>query len=57
MNACPSRRKTPTQKVQKHLLRTEGVTADIWDRAAAGIQVKRERIGATTTPGEERRAQ
>jgi carnitine-CoA ligase len=48
--------KTPTQKVQKHLLRTEGVTADTWDRAAAGIQVKRERIGATTAPGEERRA-
>jgi crotonobetaine/carnitine-CoA ligase len=48
--------KTPTQKVQKHLLRTEGVTADTWDRAAAGIEVKRERIGATTVPGEERRA-
>ena len=30
--------KTPTQKVQKHLLRTEGVTADTRDRAAAGIQ-------------------
>ena len=27
-----------------------------WDRTAAGIQVKRERIGATTAPGEERRA-
>ena len=49
--------KTPTQKVQKHLLRTEGVTADTWDRAAAGIQMKRERIGAATAPGEERRAQ
>lgn len=48
--------KTPTQKVQKHLLRTEGVTADTWDRAASGIEVKRERIGATTAPGEERRA-
>jgi predicted TIM-barrel fold metal-dependent hydrolase len=43
--------KTPTQKVQKHLLRTEGVTADTWDRAAAGIEVKRERIGATTGAG------
>ena len=48
--------KTPTQKVQKHVLRTEGLTADTWDRAAAGIEVKRERIGATTAPGEERRA-
>jgi carnitine-CoA ligase len=37
--------KTPTQKVQKHLIRSEGVTADTWDRAAAGIEVKRERIG------------
>jgi crotonobetaine/carnitine-CoA ligase len=25
--------KIRTQKVQKHLLRTEGVTADTWDRA------------------------
>jgi carnitine-CoA ligase len=39
--------KTPTQKVQKHLVRAEGVTADTWDRAAAGIEVKRERIGTT----------
>jgi carnitine-CoA ligase len=39
--------KTPTQKVQKHLIRAEGVTADTWDRAAAGIEVKRERIGTT----------
>ena len=49
--------KTPAQKVQKHVLRTEGVTADTWGRAAAGIEVKRERIGATTAPGRERRAQ
>jgi crotonobetaine/carnitine-CoA ligase len=41
--------KTPTQKVQKHLLRSEGVTADTWDRAAAGIEVKRERIGKERT--------
>lgn len=38
--------KTPTLKVQKHLLRAEGVTADTWDREAAGIRVRRERIGA-----------
>ena len=36
--------KTPTQKVQKHLLREEGITADTWDREAAGIVVKRERL-------------
>lgn len=38
--------KTPTQKVQKHLLRSEGVTADTWDREKAGVVVKREKIGA-----------
>ena len=37
--------KTPTQKVQKHLLKDDGVTADTWDREAAGITVKREKIG------------
>jgi crotonobetaine/carnitine-CoA ligase len=38
--------RTPTQKVQKHVLRAEGVTADTFDREAAGIVVKREKIGA-----------
>ena len=37
--------KTPTQKVQKHLLKSDGVTADTWDRVDAGIEVKRNRIG------------
>jgi len=36
---------TPTNKVLKPLLRTEGVTADTWDREAAGITVKKERFG------------
>lgn len=36
--------KTPTQKVQKHVLRTAGVTADAWDREKAGVVVKRERL-------------
>ena len=45
--------KAPTRKVQKHLRRSEGVTADTWDRAAAGIVVKRERLAAATTPGKE----
>jgi crotonobetaine/carnitine-CoA ligase len=36
--------RTPTQKVQKHLLRSEGVTADTWDREKAGIVLKRERL-------------
>ena len=38
--------KTPTQKVQKHLLKADGITADTWDREAQGIVVKREKIGA-----------
>jgi crotonobetaine/carnitine-CoA ligase len=33
--------KTPTERVQKHLLRSAGVTADTWDREAAGYEVKR----------------
>lgn len=41
--------KTPTQKVQKNLLRGEGVTADTWDREAAGIRVRRERLTQTAS--------
>jgi len=37
--------RTPTQKVEKHVLRAEGVTADTWDREKAGILIKREKIG------------
>jgi crotonobetaine/carnitine-CoA ligase len=33
--------KTPTERVQKVKLREEGVTADTFDREAAGISVKR----------------
>jgi crotonobetaine/carnitine-CoA ligase len=47
VRVVPELPKTPTQKVQKHLVRFEGVTADTWDRVAAGIEVKRERIGTT----------
>jgi len=36
--------KTPTQKVQKNLLRDQGLTADTWDREAAGVVLKRERL-------------
>lgn len=36
--------KTPTAKVEKHLLRAEGITDDTWDREAAGIKVRRERL-------------
>ena len=37
--------KTPTQKVQKHLLRDEGVTSDTWDRDKAGVKISRDRLG------------
>ena len=40
----PELPKTPTQKIHKHLLKAEGITADTWDREAAGIVVKREAI-------------
>ena len=36
--------KTATQKVQKHVLRGEGITADTWDREAAGIRVRGTRL-------------
>jgi crotonobetaine/carnitine-CoA ligase len=36
--------KTPTNKVQKAQLRSQGITADTWDREASGIKLKRERL-------------
>jgi crotonobetaine/carnitine-CoA ligase len=36
--------KTPTQKIQKHILRSEGLTVDTWDREAAGIKIKRQKL-------------
>jgi crotonobetaine/carnitine-CoA ligase len=36
--------KTPTNKVRKPFLREEGVTADTWDREAAGIVIKRQKL-------------
>jgi carnitine-CoA ligase len=38
--------KTPTHKVEKHVLRSTGVTADTWDREAAGIELGRDRLTA-----------
>ncbi|MDP6345458.1 MAG: AMP-binding protein [Alphaproteobacteria bacterium] len=43
MNDLP---KTPTQKIQKNLLREDGITTDTWDREAHGIKVKRQKLGA-----------
>jgi crotonobetaine/carnitine-CoA ligase len=36
--------KTPTAKVEKHVLRAEGITADTWDRERAGISFRRETL-------------
>lgn len=41
--------RTPTEKVQKHILRSEGVTADTWDREKAGIVIKRETLARRET--------
>jgi crotonobetaine/carnitine-CoA ligase len=37
--------RTPTQKVEKYVLRQQGPTVDTWDREKAGIKVQREKIG------------
>jgi carnitine-CoA ligase len=36
--------KTPTAKVEKHVLRAEGVTGETWDRERAGVSVRREKL-------------
>jgi crotonobetaine/carnitine-CoA ligase len=36
--------KTPTEKVEKHVLRGQGLTEDTWDRERAGINIRRTRI-------------
>jgi crotonobetaine/carnitine-CoA ligase len=36
---------TPTAKVLKTVLRDDGVTADTWDREAAGIRIRAEAVG------------
>jgi carnitine-CoA ligase len=38
--------KTPTAKVEKHRLRSEGITADTWDREAHGVTVRRGKLQA-----------
>lgn len=38
--------KTPSAKVMKTELRAEGITADTWDREAAGLRVRRENFSA-----------
>jgi crotonobetaine/carnitine-CoA ligase len=38
---APELPKTPSQRIQKFKLREEGITADTWDRAAHGYEVRR----------------
>ncbi|MFT4099570.1 MAG: hypothetical protein QM674_00765 [Burkholderiaceae bacterium] len=38
--------RTPTQKVEKYVLRGQGLTADTWDREKAGISIKRDRFAS-----------
>lgn len=45
VRVLPNLPRTPTQKVEKYLLRQEGLTSDTWDREKAGIKVQREKIG------------
>lgn len=36
--------KTSTEKVEKHVLHTQGLTANTWDRERAGIKIRRTKI-------------
>lgn len=39
--------RTPTQKIQKNVLRDDGVTPDTWDREQAGIRIRRTVLRST----------
>lgn len=41
VRCLPGMPRTPTQKIQKNVLRHEGVTPDTWDREQAGIRIRR----------------
>jgi crotonobetaine/carnitine-CoA ligase len=56
VRVLPALPRTPTNKVQKHQLREEGITADTWDREAAGIPVKRESLAVISTIIEKRKS-
>jgi len=44
LRVIPALPKTASAKVQKHLLRAEGVTPDTIDREALGISVRRTKL-------------
>jgi alpha-methylacyl-CoA racemase len=39
---------TPTQKIEKHMLRAQGVTATTWDRVGAGVTLRRQDLADRT---------
>lgn len=47
IRVVPELPKTPTEKVQKTLLREQGVTPDSWDREKHGIRIKADRVSAS----------
>jgi crotonobetaine/carnitine-CoA ligase len=47
VRVLPELPKTPTAKVQKALLRREGITPDTWDRIAAGIELRQQHLPRT----------
>ena len=54
LEIVPELPRTPTNKVQKHLLRERGVTETTWDRVAAGYRLQEEirRAARKRTPSE-----
>jgi crotonobetaine/carnitine-CoA ligase len=44
VRVAPALPRTATHKVEKHRLRAEGLTSDTWDREAAGLHIRRERL-------------
>jgi carnitine-CoA ligase len=54
LEIVPELPRTPTNKVQKHLLRERGVTGATWDRVAAGYRLQEEirRAARRRTPSE-----
>lgn len=45
VRVMPELPKTPTQKIQKQLLRQQGITPETWDRERHGLRIKPERLG------------
>jgi crotonobetaine/carnitine-CoA ligase len=44
IRVMPELPKTPTQKIQKNLLREQGITEDTWDREAHGIKIRKKSL-------------